>query len=74
MDEPRELQPGGTTRPPVVAAGVRLPPVWEAYGRYARHATQCWACRDVDQRCELGERLRRDWLDLADRAFDQLKA
>ncbi|GGV91934.1 hypothetical protein [Streptomyces massasporeus] len=58
MDEGRDTpDPGGSG--PAVAAGVRLSEVQEAYGRYTEHATRCWGCRAIDERCDTGERLHR---------------
>jgi hypothetical protein len=53
VDEGRDQPPGRESGPPL-AAGVRLSPVQEAYGRYARHFNRCVACRDVDHTCPAG--------------------
>ncbi|MFI9344899.1 hypothetical protein ACIG0D_27090 [Streptomyces sp. NPDC052773] len=51
-----------------MAAASRLAPPQEAYARYTHHATRCWACRDIDQRCSTGEQLYRAWRQRLDRA------
>ena len=73
MDERRD-QPAaaGRQRTPAVAAATRLSPVQEAYADYARHATRCTACRDIEKRCLAGEELHREWRVLANAALDQL--
>jgi hypothetical protein len=65
VDEGRDTPDPGGSRP-AVAAGVRLSEVQEAYGRYTEHATHCWACRSVDERCDVGE-----WLHRAYRQVDE---
>ncbi|MFF9118219.1 hypothetical protein ACF09Y_21915 [Streptomyces massasporeus] len=72
MDEGRDTpDPGGSG--PAVAAGVRLSEVQEAYGRYTEHATRCWGCRAIDERCDEGERLHRAYRALAGHAMDQVR-
>lgn len=56
VDEGRDTPDPGGSRP-AVAAGVRLSKVQEAYGRYTDHATRCWTCRAIDERCSEGELL-----------------
>jgi Fe-S oxidoreductase len=75
VDEPTDHQPAAERRrPPAVAAATRLPPVQEAYADYARHATRCTACRDIEQSCLAGNDLHRTWRVLANAALDQLAA
>jgi hypothetical protein len=69
-DTPPQLGSGPTL--PIIAA-VKLSPVQEAYGDYARHFTGCTACRDIDQtRCDDADRLYRAWRELTDDAYRRL--
>ncbi|MEU6681479.1 hypothetical protein [Streptomyces sp. NPDC046853] len=65
MDEPTNPPPRAV-RPPLVAARVRLSPVQEAYGAWARHQLSCSVCRNVDAGpCQTVGLLRRQWDALA---------
>jgi hypothetical protein len=72
VDEPTDHQPAAERRRPAVAAATRLSPVQEAYAEYARHATRCIDCRDIDGTCGLGTELHRAWRHLATAALDRL--
>ena len=76
MDERRGEQPGAESGPAVprqiAAAGSRLSPVQEAYGRYARHFNTCPACRDIDRSCDDGATLWRAYEATSSRASEQL--
>jgi Fe-S oxidoreductase len=71
VDEGRDPTPPAGSGP-AVAAGVRLSVVQEAYGRYADHATRCWTCRAIDERCDVGEQLHRAYRKVGDEAHRQL--
>jgi hypothetical protein len=71
VDEPRDQQADAAPRAPKVAAASRLSPNQEAYGAYTVHRLKCANCRDTTG-CAEADRLRRDWLALADDAFGQL--
>ncbi|MFE0470438.1 hypothetical protein ACFW2V_02330 [Streptomyces sp. NPDC058947] len=58
MDEGRDGTPPAGSGPPIAG---ELPPPQQAYGRYAQHFLGCWACRDVDRRCDKGEQLWREY-------------
>lgn len=58
MDEPRDPTPSPGSGQPIAG---ELPPLQQAYRRYATHFLQCWNCRDVDRRCEEGEQRWRDY-------------
>jgi hypothetical protein len=76
VDERRDTppQPGSGPTLPIIAA-VKLSPVQEAYGDYARHFAGCTACRDIDQtRCDDAEHLYRAWRELTDDAYRRLAA
>ncbi|MFL4904792.1 hypothetical protein ACJ6WF_16795 [Streptomyces sp. MMS24-I2-30] len=74
MDERRDPQPGDESPRRPVAAAVTLPPVQQAWSRYATHTLACPACRDIDQRCEESGRLYRAWQAQADAAYRRLRA
>jgi hypothetical protein len=71
MDEGRDPAAERGSRP-AAAAGVRLSPAQEAYGQYARHFNGCWACRDIDQCCSIGQQLHRDWREQIEEAAQQI--
>ena len=71
MGESRDPE-SAAGRPPLASVHAKLPPAQEAYSDYARHATHCSACRDVDRTCGTGEELYHAWKRATDRAFEEL--
>jgi hypothetical protein len=74
MDEPKDPEPDGGSGPRrPVAAAVELPPVQQAWSRYATHTLTCPACLDIDQRCSESGQLFRAWQAQADAAYRKLR-
>jgi ubiquitin len=70
VDEGRDHPPAGGSGPPIAG---ELSPVQRAYGRYATHFLKCPSCRSVDDRCEQGEQLWRDYEASSDATRRQLR-
>jgi hypothetical protein len=72
MPEGREQPPTPQAPARVTAGAGRLSPVQQAYAAYAGHATRCWACRSVDERCAEGEGLHKIYRRILEDAGRQL--
>lgn len=72
MDERRDPLPGDESDRRITSVAGGLSPIQQAYSDYAVHFTGCLGCRDIDRRCDKGERLWRTYNEQGVETFDRL--